>query len=318
MSRTFCSFICLFLLLLVDPISGQQKKRVAVLSFDDAAVQSSSAAALGSSHDVGTSLADVLVKELLDGRTYSVIERRVIDQVVKEQNFSNSSRADTKTAVAIGRLLGVDAIITGSVTQFGVEEKEVSVGSGSLSRVTRGVLTGGKRKNATAKVSITARLVDTSSGEILTAASGSGEASKASVGGGGYASGVIDMTSSSFQGTVLGEAVNRAAKTVAASLNQFGSNLASTPVAYSGLVADVSGKALIINVGKQKGVKVGDTIEITRAGRQILDPQTKKVLRTVVDTLGTAKITEVDDLSATAALNGSATVQVGDRVARVQ
>ena len=87
---------------------------------------------------------------------------------------------------------------------------------------------------------------------------------------------------------------------------------------YAQIIDDVSGKSLIINVGKQKGVKVGDTIEITRAGRQILDPQTKKVLRTVVDTLGTAKITEVDDLSATAALNGSATVQVGDRVARVQ
>lgn len=318
MPRILCSFVCLFLLLLADTASGQQKKRVAVLSFDDASVRSSSAAALGSSHDVGASLADVLVKELLEGGRYSIIERRAIDQVLKEQNFSNSSRADAKTAVAIGRLLGVEAIITGSVLHFGVEEKEVSVGSGTLGRVTRGVIGGGRRLNRTAKVDITARMIDTTSGEVLTAASGSGESSKASVGGTGYATGAIDMTSSSFRGTMLGEAVTSAARTVAASLNEFGSKLASAPVAYSGLVADVSGKSLIVNVGKLKGVQIGDTIEITRPGRQILDPQTKKVLRTIVDTVGTARITEVDDVSATATLNGTATVQVGDQVRRAQ
>jgi len=318
MARTLCALICLCMLLPVDTASGQQKRRVAVLSFDDGSVRSSSAAALGRNQDVGASLADVLVKELLEGGRYSVIERRAIDQVLKEQNFSNSSRVDTKTAVAIGRLLGVQAIITGSVLQFGVEEKEVSVGSGALGRVTRGVIGGGKRTNATAKVSLTARLIDTSSGEVLTAASGEGESSKSSVGASGYATGSIDMTSSTFQGTVLGEAVNRAAKAVAVSLNQFGSKLASAPVAYSGVIADVSGRSLVINVGNQKGVQVGDTIEITRPGRQILDPQTKKVLRTMVDTVATARITEVDDVSATATLNGSATVQVGDQVRRAQ
>ena len=318
MPRTLCAFVCFFMLLPVATASGQQKRRVAVLSFDDGAVRSSSASALGSRQDVGASLADVLVKELLEGGRYSVIERRAIDQVLKEQNFSNSSRVDAKTAVAIGRLLGVQAIVTGSVLQFGVEEKEVSVGSGTLGRVTRGVIGGGRRTNATAKVSLTARLIDTSSGEVLTAASGEGESSKASVGASGYATGTIDMTSSTFQGTVLGEAVNRAAKAVAASLNEFGSKLASAPVAYSGLVADVSGKSLIINVGRQKGVQLGDTIEITRPGRQILDPQTKKVLRTIVDTVATARITEVDDVSATATLSGTATVQVGDQVRRAQ
>jgi hypothetical protein len=65
-------------------------------------------------------------------------------------------------------------------------------------------------------------------------------------------------------------------------------------------------------------VRVGDTIEITRPGRQILDPQTKQVLRTIVDTVATARVTEVDDLSATATLNGTATIQVGDQVRRAQ
>jgi curli biogenesis system outer membrane secretion channel CsgG len=258
----------------------------------------------------------VLIKELVKGGAYSLIERTALDAVLKEQNFSNSSRADPKSAAAIGRLLGVDAIIIGSVTQFAVEESEVAVGSGTLGRVTRGVLGGGKRVNTKATVGMTARMVDTSTGEILTAVSGNGESSKSSVGASGYASGAIDMTSSSFQNTMLGEAVNRAAQLVATSLNEFGSKLAVARVNYAGLIADVSGNTLILNVGKKSGVQVGDTIEISRAGRTILDPQTKKVLRTIVDKVGAARITEADDVSSTATIIDKAEVKVGDQVKR--
>ncbi len=314
MPRKLCSFLCLVLLLVADVASGQQRKRVAVLSFDDVAVESSAAQAVGTSQDVGASLADVLVKELVKGGIYSVIERRAIDQVLKEQNFSNSSRADAKTAAAIGRLLGVDAIVMGSVTQFGVEESAVVVNSGPLARVTRGILGGGKRVNATATVGMTARMVDTKTGEILMAASGTGQSSKASLGASGYTA--VDMTASSFQDSMLGEAVNRAAQQVAATLNASAATLASARIDYTGLVADVSGSTLILNVGTLNGVHVGDTVEITRAGRQILDPQTKKVLRTTVNAVGTATITEADDASATATLTKAAAVQVGDRVTR--
>ena len=317
MSRIL-SFLGLLALVLVSDASGQQKKRVAVLSFDAAAVESSATAALGGHQDVGASLADVLVKELLAGGTYSLIERRAIDQVLKEQNFSNSSRADAKTAAAIGRLLGVQAIVIGSVTQFSLEQSKVEVGSGSLGRITGGVIGVGKRANTKARVGMTARIVDTSTGEILTAASGSGESSKASVSASGSSTGAIDMTSSSFQGTILGEAVTSAVQQVAASLNEYGSKLGAVRADYSGAVADVSGKTLILNVGKLKGVQVGDTIEISRAGRTILDPTTKEVVRTIVNKVGAAKVTEVDETSATATLEGTASVQVGDQVKRVQ
>jgi curli biogenesis system outer membrane secretion channel CsgG len=317
MPRILSFLICLALLAAADVASAQQKKRVAILSFDDAAVEASAARAVGTSQDVGGFLADVVVKELLKGSVYTVVERRAIDQVLKEQNFSNSNRVDPKTAAAIGRLLGVDAIIMGSVTQFGIEESAVELGSGTLGRVTRGVLGGGKRVNSKATVGMTARMVDTKTGEVLTAASGTGDSSKASVAASGYATGNIDLTSRSFQESMLGEAVNSAAAQVAAGLNEFGSKLVAGPVDYSGLVADVSGTTLIVNVGRLKGVQVGDTIEISRPGRQILDPQTKKVLRTIVDKIGTARVTEVDDGSATATLSGTAAVQVGDQVTRV-
>ena len=315
MPRTLC-FVAALLLIVAADASAQQKKRVAVLSFDDAAVRSSSTAAFGSSQDVGAGLADVLIDQLLKSGAYSLIERTALDAVLKEQNFSNSSRADPKTAAAIGRLLGVDAIIIGSVTQFGVEKSAVAVGSGTLGRVTRGVIGGGERVNTKATVGMTARMVNTSTGEILTSVSGTGESSKSTVGASGYASGALDMTSSSFQSTILGEAVNRAAQIVATGLSEFGSKLAVARVDYSGLIADVSGNTLILNVGRKSGVQVGDTIEITRAGRTILDPQTKKVIRTIVDKVGAARVTEADDVSSTATIIDKAEVKVGDQVKR--
>jgi curli biogenesis system outer membrane secretion channel CsgG len=309
--------IAVAVLVLAADASAQQKKRIAVLSFEDVAIRSSAAAALGSTQDVGASLADVLVQELLKEGKYSIVERQALDAVLKEQTFSNSSRADPKTAASIGRVLGADAIVIGSVTTFDLQESAVGVGSGLLSGVTRGVVGGGKRVNTKALVAMTARMVDTNTGEVLTAVSGNGDSAKSSVAAsGGYAVGV-DMTSASFQGSTLGEAVNRAAQVVAAGLNEFAAQLSARRVDYTGLVADVNGNTLILNVGRQKGAQVGDTVEITRAGRTILDPQTKKVIRTIVDTIGTARISEVDDSSATATLTATAPVQVGDAFRRL-
>jgi phosphoribosylformylglycinamidine (FGAM) synthase PurS component len=104
---------------------------------------------------------------------------------------------------------------------------------------------------------------------------------------------------------------------VTGGLNKFAAQWATIRVDYTGLVADVEGKTLILNVGRLKGAQVGDTVEITRAGRTILDPQTKKVIRTIVDKVATARITEVDDASATATLIDAASVQVGDAVRRL-
>ena len=85
-----------------------------------------------------------------------------------EQNFSNSDRADPITAAKIGRLLGVDAIIIGSITQFGRDDKTTSVGGGAFGGITRRYGLGGVgKREAKAVVGVTARLVNTDTGEIL-------------------------------------------------------------------------------------------------------------------------------------------------------
>src|SRR5437870_1767790 len=107
---------------------AQQKKRVAVMNFDYATVQNSVSAIFGTNQDIGKGIADLLVDKLVNDGTYSVIERKALDKILAEQNFSNSDRADATSAAKIGKVLGVDAIVIGSITQFGRDDKKTSVG----------------------------------------------------------------------------------------------------------------------------------------------------------------------------------------------
>ena len=113
--------------------------------------------------DIGKGISDLLVDRLLSEGSFSVIERRKLDIVLAEQNFSTSERADSSTAARIGKVLGVNAIILGSITQFGTEKKDFNasgIGGG------RGGLGAGRMgtREGKASVAITARIIDINSG----------------------------------------------------------------------------------------------------------------------------------------------------------
>jgi curli biogenesis system outer membrane secretion channel CsgG len=319
--------ICLAVLAASIPAGAQgQKKRVAVMNFDFSAVQSDIVAIFGGRQDVGKGVADLLVDRLVSEGRYSVIERKQLDKIIAEQNFSNSDRADPNSAAKLGRLLGVDAIIIGSITQFGRDDKTTNVGGSALGGLAgRYGLGGVGKRSAKASVQINARLVNTDTGEILAVAQGRGESNRSGtslLGSGGSAINAggagVDMTSSNFADTILGEAVTQAVASVATRLNNEAGRLPTHVVNISGLVADVNGSTLILNVGSRAGVKVGDTLQVSHAGREIRDPATGKVLRRMDSAVGTVTITEVDDASAVGRYNGAGGVQVGDTVRNAQ
>jgi curli biogenesis system outer membrane secretion channel CsgG len=309
----------LIFLVIASPCLAQ-KKRVAVLNFEYGTVKSNAQAIFGSDQDVGKGISDMLVQKLVEDGKYSVIERNALDKVLGEQNFSNSDRADASTAAKIGRILGVDAIIIGSITQFGRDDQHTNIGGGGFggygSRMGIGGI--GTRK-AKAVVGITARLVNTSTGEILAAVTGTGESSRsgtsligAGAGGGSGGGAGLDMGSSNFGQTILGEAVKAAVGDAATQLDNKAANLPTVKVSVSGLVADVSGNTLIINVGSKTGLKVGDTLDISRQVRTVKDPATGKVLKAITDKIGSGTVTQIDQDSATVTFTGAGPAKVGD------
>src|ERR1700686_844574 len=150
------------------------KKSVLVFDFDYATVRTNTAALFGTDIDVGKGIADLLVKNLVTDGTYSVLERKALDKILAEQNFSNSDRANPASAAKIGKILGLDAIIVGSITQFGNETKNTKVGGAGGGFGGFGIGGIGK-KDSKANVQLDARLVDIDTAEILGVAEGTGE-----------------------------------------------------------------------------------------------------------------------------------------------
>jgi len=313
-----------WLLLPIAPIAlaqPQQKRRIAVLNFDYATVHDGISAIFGTNYDVGKGVADLLVEKLVTGGAYSVIERKALDKILAEQNFSNSDRADASTAAKIGRVLGVDAILLGSITQFGRDDKVTNIGGAGVARSLPFGLGGVSKKEAKAVVSLTARLVNVNTGEIVAVTTGKGESTRkgtsllgaggsgAGVGGGSYG-----MDSKNFGSTLIGEATMQAVSAVAADVDRQAGAFPVTVVKVDGLVADVSGGTLVLNVGSKAGVRVGDKLAVKRVTRTVKDPATGKVIREISEVVGEATVTEVDEASAVATFSGPAAPKVGDKV----
>lgn len=302
--------------------SAQTKARVAVMNFDYATVRDISSSIFGTDVDVGKGVTDLLVEKLVNGGVFSVIERQALDAVVSEQNMSNSDRFDSSSAAKIGRLLGVDAIIIGSITQFGRDDKSTDIGGGAVGGITRRFGLGGiGKREAKAVVGITARIIHTDTGEILSVVTGNGESKRSGttlIGAGGSSDGAgggaVDMKSGNFASTILGEAVGQAVSSVAEQLQGNSERIPARVVKIDGLVADVTGDELVLNVGRKTGVQAGDRLSVVRTDREIRDPATGKVIRRVEQLLGEVVITEVDEESAVGKYTGSAPPEVGDRV----
>lgn len=297
-----------------------RKKRIAIFDFDFATVQTASAAAFGQNVDVGKGISDLLVKYLVQDGTYSVIERKALDKILTEQNFSNSDRANPASAAKLGKLLGVDAIVVGSVTQFGNETKNTNVGGGGYGLGKFGIGGVGQKKSK-AIVNVDARIVDIDTAEILGVASGHGESKRESTsllgGGGGWSGGgggAVDFGSSDFQQTILGEAVNAAVQQMSTNLIADNSRFSARTVVVNGLVASVDGGQIVLNVGAKAGVKVGDQLNVERVTKEIKDPSTGAVIRRLASPIGVVKVTDVDDVSSIATPVSGTDFKVGDAV----
>jgi curli biogenesis system outer membrane secretion channel CsgG len=199
-----------------SPAAAQsQRPTIAVLSFEYGTLQHW----WSGNQDIGEGISDLIVDELVNDGSFRVIERKRLDAILAEQNFSNSERADpsAKTVAQLGKALGVKYIVVGSITKFGTEQSNKSFGGGGFGSAF-GVGSVGTSKGK-ANVAITARIIDTSTGEIMASAKGDGTSKRsgflvggAGGGGGGAGGGHIGFGASDFKDTILGEATEAAVK----------------------------------------------------------------------------------------------------------
>jgi hypothetical protein len=255
-----------------------------------------------------------------------VIERKALDKILAEQNFSNSNRADATSAAKIGKMLGVDAIIVGSVTQFGNDTKNTGIGGvgAGLGKIGIG---GVGQKQSKAIVGLTARIINVDTGEIMAVAEGKGESKRTSTslaggggGWGGFGAGAVNFGASDFQQTIIGEAVKAATDKMSTEViaDRPKVEIRQAPtVTVQGVVAAVAGAQVILNVGGKAGVKVGDQFSVERVSQEIKDPATGKVIRRLSSSIGILKVVDVDDQSSVCEIVSGTGFKVSDPVKTV-
>jgi outer membrane protein OmpA-like peptidoglycan-associated protein/curli biogenesis system outer membrane secretion channel CsgG len=298
--------------------AANRKPRVAVLDFDYGTVMSASSSIFGTNVDIGRGISALLVTNLVRNGSFSVIDRDALSTVLAEQNFSNSNRADPASAARIGKVLGVDYIIVGTITQFGNETNKQDVGGGGGNWHGFGVGSIG-HSNSKANVAIDARIINVDTAEILAAAEGKGESSRSglALGGGGgnwkgMGAGNVDFGSSNFQSTIIGEATKKAVDALATDLGTQASRLTVRAVKIDALIAAVDGGQIILNAGARAGIHSGDQLTVVRVGREIKDPATGQVIRRLTSTIGTIQAADVDDTSSVCNVVSGSGFQVGD------
>jgi curli biogenesis system outer membrane secretion channel CsgG len=182
MKRISTFALCVALLLAIVAVPGltraagkkmDGKPRIAVLEFKNKADNQ------WWYHGGATAAQDVFVTELVKSGKFRVVEREQLDALMKEKGLSLSGDVDPSTAIRYGKLLGVNYLLTGAVTEYG----NTKVGGGG------GGVFAGKNKFVAA---LNARLIDTSTGEIAWADEASQEETSVKVSVFGYGGGVDD------------------------------------------------------------------------------------------------------------------------------
>ena len=112
---------------IVNSLAQNEKSKIAVMDFVDMQ---------GQVTNLGRYMSEELTTRLYLTGQFEVIERQLLDKIVQEQQISMTGMVDESSAVELGKILGVDAIASGTIGDLGksvkVNARLISAESGKL------------------------------------------------------------------------------------------------------------------------------------------------------------------------------------------
>lgn len=232
--------------------------------------------------ELGDNLSTMLESSLFDTGRFVVVERENLGDVVAEQDLAASGRTAAATKVAqTGKIRPAKYLAGGAITEV---VDDTSGGGGGI-RV-KGFNIGLKGKKA--QVTIIAKLIDSTTGEIVNKHRIVGKPGGIGIKL-GYSTSGFSGDLGGFTKTPLGEAaqdaINQAAKWFALEMEE---------IPFTGTVVKGADGQVIINRGEQFGVAVGQELIMRTAGEELIDPDTGEILdREEGKTIGTIVVTKV-------------------------
>jgi curli biogenesis system outer membrane secretion channel CsgG len=137
------------------PIPFENRKKVGIVEFEDRSNYGKG--------QLGTGASRVMTTMLVDCEQFRVFEREKLHRVMEEQKLQKSGAFDPNTAVQVGKLVGLDFVIYGAVTKFGIrtEGKDLIIYSS---------------KRVAADCTVDMSVISVQTGEIVYAKQGDGTA----------------------------------------------------------------------------------------------------------------------------------------------
>ncbi len=198
---------------------------------------------------------DKMIAQLVNLRRFTVIERAVLEKVLKEQQLQVSGLVDEKTAVSVGKIVGADAIILGNISAIG------------------------------SATTVSARVIDTQSSEVLVAKSEHGGR------------------------TDLNEVENLVGSIAISIYNEL-------PL-VEGYVVKKEGKTMFVDIGSDKRIRKGSRCVAFREVGDLYHPKTGQFLQKEVVRLGELQVDQVlEKVSRVEVVDEEPgrDIQVGDKV----
>lgn len=103
----------------LEPYDGP-RARLAVAAFEDRTKQGGNA--------IGGGLATMLTTALVNSNRFIVLEREMLDEVIREQDLGGSGRVRADSAATVGEIEGAELLVVGAVTAF--EPESLGIGGG--------------------------------------------------------------------------------------------------------------------------------------------------------------------------------------------
>ncbi|MDZ4299000.1 MAG: CsgG/HfaB family protein [Moraxellaceae bacterium] len=220
------------------PAQKVLKRKVAIGRFTNETRYGKTFLRDGEMDPLGKQASDMLSTRLVDSGQFIVFERPDLSKLEREAAISGPTK-----------LVGVDTLILGSVTEFG---RTVQGTTGFLSQT--------KTQIARAKVEL--RLVDTKTGQVYFSATGAGTATTETGSIAGYGS------RSDYDDSLNDRAIGAAISEVQNSLIQ---KLQEKP--WRTDILTNQGNTVFVSGGARQGIKIGDTLGVYRKGKTVTSAQ---------------------------------------------
>ncbi len=312
-----------FLALMPGVSSAQRKKQVAVLDFEFIAADHQRVAqfAYGDPRNLSKQIVSSLENHLVQQKNYVVIERERVNKILHEQNLGATGRIDASTAAQVGKLMGADEVIYGSVTMLEME----GMPQGKRSNETW------NPKNLKSRIGVHFRMVDTTSGQLkvaeevigLSSRPAAGEKPKSGFGGFMKDVGIGILTNKSANdgpkpeqvGEVIRLAVNDSISIMARKMEESAAQAQAQPVeeapAIYGEILSVNGPMVVIIGLDRSKIRVTNRFDVRRAfSKKSASGKTF----TYTDKIGEVEIVEIQSEVVRGSFFGSTPAREGDMV----